>query len=238
MKLPFFIMTMFVASLSFGQSLHGLRNRLRILEKPPEFKADTTGFSTLPRTDYGCDNKNKNPSDYYHVVDLNSDGKNDLVYSGPCKNAAQTAIFINTGRTLKKIYDNLGRVVSIDKEGKEVKINIFKEASGCDFFSQFTEIVINDKSQMRRHTIVFGAQTKISVAARLREDKVVGTMRTTPQVNDVVKRDACNNTVRGNQLTRIHDFRDIVQISKSGPWWLVLYPETGDRAWIGWMKLE
>ncbi len=238
MKLPFAILTTLVVNLSLGQSLEGLRNRLIILEKQPEFRMDTTGFSSLPKIEYGCDNKNETPSEHYHVVDLNSDGRKDLLYSGPCKDAAQAAIFINTGKSLKKIYDNLGRIISIEKNGSKTSIHVYKEASRCDFFSQYTEIVVNDKSEMTRHTIVFGARTKISVAGRLRQDKVVGTMRTTPDINDAVKRDACNNTVRGNQLTRIHDFRDVVQINKSGPWWLVLYPETGDRAWIGWMKLE
>lgn len=238
MRLSFTILTTLLATLCFGQSLDGLRSRLKLLEKPSEFRNDTTGFSSVPKTDYGCDNKNENASDYYHVVDLNGDGRKDLIYSGPCKDLKQSAIFLNTGRVFKKVYDNIGRVVSVEKDGAETRINIFKEASRCDFFSQYTEVVINEKNQIRRNTIVFGAQTKISVASRLREDKVVGTMRTTPHINDVIKRDACNNTVKGNQLTRIHDFRNIIQINKVGPWWLVLYPETGDRAWIGWMKLE
>ena len=238
MKLLFAILISLAVNLCFGQSLESLRNRLIILEKQSEFRTDTTGFSSLPRIDYGCDNKNKTASEYYHVVDLNNDGRKDLLYSGPCKDGSQAAIFINTGKSLKKVYDNLGRIISIEQNGSKTSINVFKEASRCDFFSQYTEIVVNDKSEMTRHTIVFGAQTKISVAARLKKDKVVGTLRTTPHVNDIVKRDACNNAVRGNQLTRIHDFRDVVQINKAGPWWLVLYPETGDRAWIGWMKLE
>jgi hypothetical protein len=211
---------------------------LKLLENPAEFPNDTTGFSALPKIDYACDNKSNNASDYYHVADLNGDGRKDLIYSGPCRDVKQSAIFLNTGRVFRKIYDNIGRVVSVEKDGSETRINIFKEPARCDFFSQYTEVVINEKNQITRNTIVFGAQTKITVASRLREDKVVGTMRTTPHINDIIKRDACNNTIKGNQLTRIHDFTNIIQINKVGPWWLVLYPESGDRAWIGWMKLE
>lgn len=238
MRLRFTILTTLLTTLSYGQSLDGLRTRLRILEKPSTFLNDTSGFSLLPKIDYGCDGKNKKASDYYHVMDLNGDGRKDLIYSGPCKEATQTGIFLNTGKGFKKVYDNTGRVVLVEREGSETRINIFKEASKCDFFSQYTEVVINEKNELRRNTIVFGAQTKITLAPRLKKDKVVGTMRTTPHINDVIKRDACNNTIKGNQLMRISDFRDIVQINKVGPWWLVLYPETGDRAWIGWMKLE
>jgi hypothetical protein len=238
MRFPFTISLMLLVSFCSGQTLDGLRNRISLLERPSDFIYDTTGFSSLPGIDYACDNKNKIRSDNYHVVDLNGDGRNDLIYSGPCKDVTQTAIFLNTGKVFRKVYDNIGRIVSIDKDGAETKVNILKEACCCDFFSQYTEFVVNEKSQIRRNTIVFGAQTKISVAARFKQDKVMGTIRTTPQVNDVIKRDGCNNTVKGNQLTRIHDFKDVVQINKTGPWWLVLYQENMERAWIGWMKLD
>ena len=140
MRLPFTILITLLATLSYGQSLDGLRNRLKILEEPSRFLNDTTGFSSLPKIDYGCDNQNKIPSDNYHVVDLNGDGRKDLVYSGPCKNVTQSAIFLNTGRVFRKAYDNVGRVVSVEKVGSETKINIIKEASRCDFFSQYTEV--------------------------------------------------------------------------------------------------
>lgn len=237
MKLSFTILILGWATLTYGQKFDGLRNRLRLLQKS-DFTYDTTGFSSLPRIDYRCDNKNKNRNDYYHVVDLNGDGRKDLIYSGPCDGVVQTGIFLNTGRVFRKVYDNLGKVVSVETAGSKTSIHIFKEGKRCDFFSQYTEVTIDEKSQMTRNTIVFGAQTKILIASRFKEDKVMGTIRTTPDVNDVIKRDECNNTVKGNQLTRIHDFKDVIQINKAGPWWLVLYPETGDRSWIGWMKLE
>jgi hypothetical protein len=238
MKLSFTILLLLLAILSYAQTLDGLRERLSILQAKGEFNYDTTGFSSLPRIDYKCDNKNKRPVDNFHVVDLNEDGLNDLIYSGPCDGETQTGIFLNTGRVFRKVYDNVGKILSIEKAGSETKINIFKEACCCDFFSQYTQITINEKSEITRNTIVFGAQTKILVSSRFKEDKAMGTIRTTPQVNDVVKRDDCNNSVKGNHLTRISDFRSIVQINKIGSWWLVWYPESGDRSWIGWMKLD
>jgi hypothetical protein len=231
-------MLLMVATASRCQTFTQLRERLTLLQTPPQFTFDTTGFSSLPRIDYRCDNKNAHPSKYYHVVDLNRDGRKDLIYSGPCEKASHTAIFLNTGRSFKKIYENVGKLVSIDISDSSVKVHVFKEACCCDFFSQYTEVIVDDRSRVGRNTIVFGADTKISVASRFKKDKVMGTLRTTPVVNDVIKRNDCNNTVKGNQLTRIHDFKDIIQLNKAGGWWLVLYPETGERSWIGWMKLE
>ncbi len=236
----FFIILILVLEtpLSFAQTLDGLRHRLKLLQNQADFVYDTTGFSKLPRIEYKCDNNNKGPSDYFHVVDLNNDGRMDVIYSGPCGDVVQTGIFLNTGRVLKKVYDNVGKIVGLQQTASKTTINILKEACCCDFFSQYTEIILNEKSEIARNTIVFGAPTKISLAGRFKEDKVMGTIRTTPAVNDVIKRDECNNTVKGNQLTRIHDFKDVIQINKAGAWWLVLYPETSERSWIGWMKLE
>lgn len=235
------LMMVIVASavFSYGQPLADISRRLKVLENPTDFKHDASEFSTLPKVDYHCDNKNQNASDFYHVVDLNADGLKDLIYSGPCSPYNQTAIFVNTGRSLKKIYDYAGKIVSIEKNSSSTIVNILKEACCCEFYSQFIQVTINDKSQFTKNTIVFGAKTKITLASKLREEKVVGTLRTTPQVNDVIKRDECNNAViRGNQLKRIHDFENVIQLNKSGPWWLVLYQETSERSWIGWMRLN
>jgi len=95
------------------------------------------------------------------------------------------------------------------------------------------------KSQVTKHTILFGPTTKITIGGRLKQEKVVGMIRTTPQVNDEVKRNECNTAVRkGNQLTRIEEFKNIVQLNKYGDWWLVLYQENGEKSWIGWMRLN
>lgn len=238
MKLWFTILILGHAVISYGQTLEGLRTRLSLLEKSADFRFDTTGFSKLPKIDFRCDNKNVNISDNYHVADLNNDGRNDLIYSGPCAATMQTGIFLNTGRSFRKVYDKSGKIISIEAFETKTVINIFKEACCCEFFSQYTEVIIDQNSEVTRNTIVFGANTRISVSSRLKEDKVMGTLRTTPQVNDVIKRDDCNNTIKGNQLTRIHDFKDVVQLHRAGPWWLVLYPENSERSWIGWMKLE
>jgi hypothetical protein len=238
MKLWLTILMLGHAVLSYGQTLEGLRARLSLLEKSADFHFDTAGFSKLPKIDYRCDNKNVNTSDYYHVVDLDNDGRNDLIFSGPCETTLKTGIFLNTGRGFRRVYDNPGKIISIEAFETQTVINIFKEACCCEFFSQYTEVIIGQNSEVTRNTIVFGPNTRISVSSRLKEDKVMGTLRTTPQVNDVIKRDDCNNTIKGNQLTRIHGFKDVIQLNRDGPWWLVLYPENRERSWIGWMKLE
>ena len=228
-----------LTNVAYAQPITEVAKRLKLLETSPEFAFDATGFSSLPKFDYHCDNENQKGSDFYHVVDLNNDGQNDLIYSGPCKPYNQTAVFLNTGRVLRKLFDNPGKIISLEKAGASTVINILKEACCCEFYSQYIQVTINEKSQVTKNTIVFSAKTKITLGTRLKAEKVVGTLRTTPHVNDAIKRDECNDAVvRGNQLKRIHDFEDIIQLNKVGPWWLVLYPESSERSWVGWMKLN
>ena len=224
----------------YGQPLDDLSKRLKYLERQGNFEFDTTGFSSLPKFDYRCDNANRHRWDYFHVADLNQDGLNDLIYSGPCSpNNNQTAIFLNNGRVFRKIYDYPGEIVSMEKNEFATIINILKEAIPCENYSQYTEVTIDLKSQLKKNTILFGPTTKITIGSRLRQEKVVGLIRTTPQVNDEIKRNACNTAVnKGNQLTRIEEFRNIVQLNKSGEWWLVLYQENQEKSWIGWMRLN
>jgi len=223
----------------YAQPLDDLGKRLKHLERQEDFKFDTTGFLSLPKLDYRCSKTNPHRWEYFHVADLNQDGLNDLIYSGPCSPSDQTAIFLNNGRVFRRIYDFPGKVVSIEKNESATIINILKEATPCEDFSQYTEVTIDLKSQLTKNTIHFGPKTKITLAGRLRQEKVVGMIRTSPQVNDEIKRNECNTAVRkGNQLTRIEEFKNIVQLNKFGEWWLVLYQENSEKSWIGWMRLN
>jgi hypothetical protein len=68
---------------------------------------------------------------------------------------------------------------------------------------------------------------------------VVGVLRTTPELNDMTKKDSCRNQIlKGNHVTRIQKFTDIIQLNEVGPWWLVLYQQNQERSWIGWMKMS
>lgn len=239
MRYWFTILLGMLVSFVYGQPINNLSKRLKLLETHSDFKFDTTGLSSLPKLDYRCDDANPHRWDYFHVADLNQDGLKDLIYSGPCSPNNQTGIFLNNGRVFKRIYDYPGKIVSIENSESGTIINILKEATPCEDYSEYTEITIDSKSQLTKHAILFGPTTKITVAGRLKQEKVVGMIRTTPQVNDEIKRNECNTAVRrGNQLTRIEEFKNIVQLNKFGEWWLVFYPENGEKSWIGWMRLN
>ena len=225
-------------AVSFGQPLADISKRLKALEQQTTFYHDTAGFFKLPRFDYRCDNGNEHPWDYYHIMDVNRDGLKDLIYSGPCGDHAQTGIFLNVGRVFRRIYDFPGVVISIDT-GMVTTINMLREACCCEDYSQYIQVTIDQDARLTKNTIVFDPKTKIKLANKLSRVKVVGTIRGTPQINDVIKKNECKTAVlTGNQLTRIVEFKSIVQLNKSGPWWLVLYPENNEMSWLGWMRLN
>ena len=224
---------------SFGQTLSDVGKRLKLLAEPGIFQYDTAGFSALPKIDNYCDNENKNASDFYHLVDLNNDGQTDLLYSGTCKPSGQTIIYLRTGNKLKKVGAFQGKIVAVDKYENGSQLHIMKEVCCCYPFNEFTQVMIDSGSNITKNTITFGTDTRIRLNNRLKEEKVMGTIRTSPKVYDVPKADECKRQVyRGNQLRRIEGFKNVIQLSQSGTWWLVLYPETSERSWIGWMLLN
>jgi hypothetical protein len=237
-----YLLTILVVGLavhSHGQKLTELHQRLKFLEDRRDFQHDTTGFSTLPRFDNFCDNDNSTESDYYHVADLNSDGIKDLIYSGPCKPYGQTRVFLNTGKSFKKAYSFPGQLVSLEDKSGVTVMNILKEACCCDYYSEFIQVTIDGASNVTKNIIAFAAKTKIKLNTKPKVVKVVGVIRTTPEVNDTNKKDSCRNQIlKGNHVTRIHKFTDIIQLSEVGPWWLVLYQQNHERSWIGWMKMS
>jgi hypothetical protein len=235
----FTILILVLGLASFGQTLSDIGSRLKLLENRSDFVYDTAGFSVLPKIDFFCDNGNQNPWDYYHVIDLNGDGLNDLVYSGPCKPEGQTGIFLNTSQGFKKLFNYPGELVHIDQSKSTKVVHIFRTACCCNFYSEYIAVSIDSLSNVSKNIISFGADTNVKIGTRLRKQKVVGVLRTTPEVNDLLKKDPCGKqSIKGNHVARIQNFKDVIQLSKSGSWWLVLFPLNKERSLIGWMKIN
>ncbi|GCD76948.1 hypothetical protein JCM31826_04300 [Thermaurantimonas aggregans] len=227
-----------------AQSLTDIEKRLRFLEKSAPLTYDTTGFSTLPKVKYLCDEhfdayefpENKKTEDYYHVVDLNNDGLKDLIYSGPCLPYDQTGIFLNDGKSLKLIHGYPGEVVSLEKSIDKTTINILKKSCCCDYYSDYIQVTIWNDSRVDKHQITFFGNPEIKID-KVTELKTKGVLRTSPEVNDIKKKDDCSDQImEGNHLTRIDKITTVVQLSQSGQWKLVLYSVDKENSYIGWIK--
>jgi hypothetical protein len=221
-----------------AQRIAEIEERLRLIEKPVELKYDTTGFSALPHFENECDDENVNKWDYYHVTDLNKDGLNDLIYSGPCMPYARTVIFINNGTSMKIVYDYAGSVTGIKQKSDRTIVDVFKKACCCDYNSDCIEVAIYNDSRVEENMISFDGNTSIRLDNPIMI-KARGAIRTSPQVDNKKRKDDCTGEpVKGNYLQQINKLTDVVQLGKEKGWSLVLYEESKQYSWVGWMKVD
>jgi hypothetical protein len=236
LNLVIFFLGLFVSGK--GQTLADVEKRLKLLLNPTKLHYDTTGFSTLPKIDFFCDDENKNNWAYYHVVDLNKDGRSDLIYSGPCMPYFQTAIFLNDGLNLNQVHSYPGNIISIEQESDRAIVNILMEGCCCDYFSDYIEVTIHNNSRVDKNQITFDNNTKLDLS-NLAEIEVTGTLRTSAELDDIEKKEDCTNQiVTGNHLTYINKLVTVFQLQRAGQWRLILYPEDKEKSWIGWIKVD
>jgi hypothetical protein len=240
MKIWLTILALGAALASYGQMLQDIEKRLRLLENPPEFKEfkyDTTGFSKLPPFKYFCDDENENKWDYYHVIDLDNDGRKDLIYRGPCMPYSETAIFLNKGDSLDLVFSGAGHVVSIEKKLDKSVVQVLHWPCCCETSFGNYEIVIHKDSHVDKSLIIFEGNTKVTVD-KLKEIKVSGIVRSTDELNDTEKKRNCSDRIiKGNRLVEIKKPTNVFQLRQQGQWRLVLYTDDKKISWIGWIKV-
>ncbi len=237
-----------------GQSIENISKRLNLLYNSPQIKFDTTGFSRLPKFQFFCTSEiiitekdgtervvpseTEDPWRYYSVIDLNKDGLNDLIYSGPCNPYYQTGIFMNDGKKLQLVYDYAGEIVSIEKSGSGTIINCLRQAIGCDSDNELTEIVISKARSPTINRITYGIIPKLNLR-NLKTVRVKGILRWSPRQDDVEKKDSCSDRlIKGNHLLLVDEATDAIQLDKSGHWLLIIFKKNRDESIIGWIKSE
>lgn len=214
-----------------------IKKRLRLFDNQVALKCDTTGFSSLPKFEYFCAQENNHKWDYFHVVDLNKDGLNDLIYCGPCMPYIQVGIFITNGRNLNQVDNYLGRIISIENKSDHTTIHILDEACCCNYYSSLIEISIDTNSNVTKNVIKYFGTTQITLDKKIKEITVTGILRTSPEVNDSIKIDDCSDEViHGNHLVQLSDQKKVIQLHKVGQWKLVLFQEDKEKSWIGWVN--
>lgn len=228
-----------------GQSLTEIEQKIRLIKTPQNITYDTTGFFQLPKFISECDDhfkaydfpKDKTKWAYYHVIDLNQDGLKDVIYSGPCLPYNQTSMFLNDGISLKRIFDYAGKVVAIKQSSHKSVITIFKESCCCDCNSDLVEVTVGGDSRVEENWITFNGNTEIAFD-QIERVKITGVLRTSPEVNDIEFEDNCTDrSFKGNHLTYIQKETNVIQLSKRGPWRLILYPDPENKtySWLGWI---
>jgi len=234
MKYLYTIIVFFIYLNSFGQKLNEIKLKLNLLESNYDFKLDSTGLSELLLPSYRCSENNSENN--WHVQDINNDGLKDLIYSGTCQPYYQTAIFLNSKNGFKLVYDYPGKIVSITENSN--KINILKSSCCCDYYSDLIEVSVNNKYEIQKNTISFNVETKIETQHKLNFKTVSGILRSTPILENKVKKDVCSDdTIIGNQIETIKNKQAIV-LNEKNDWLLVLIERNEVYSIIGWINKQ
>ncbi len=233
MKSQLILALILTVSTAYGQNLSTLQHLL----DTTEFQLDTNGFSQLPKLeDYTCNGHV--PKRNAHVCDLNQDGLKDLIFTGSCAPYPETVIFLNQGKSFKKVYASGGKVIAIEKKGDITEIMIFAEACCCIRFSNLFIAQIGKDNTCQKQSITFHTDTELSLGQTLPNKKMSGTIRTTPKVNNKPQKDECTNERRiGNKLITIKN-EEITVLDQKGKWILVLVAKHTEQSIIGWIKTK
>lgn len=221
----------------YSQSDSALHKRIQLLVDSTTFNYDTTGVSSFSIVPHPCDDIIQWNS--YHVMDLNSDGLKDLIFSGTCGLYTSTILYFNTGNELKLTFECSGKVVSAKTESNSSTLNILKEACCCDKYAELIELTVGNNFDVIQNSIYIHIDTKISIENTFEELEFKGIMRSTPIVDDIGKPDECNDgTVEGNKLIETTEKTNVIQLSSYGNWSLVLFKENSARYRMGWIEIK
>ncbi|MBL4585804.1 MAG: hypothetical protein JKX84_01905 [Flavobacteriales bacterium] len=188
----------------------------------------------MPHPTNDCDIDPNFSTSNYHVKDLNKDGLKDLIYSGSCAPYFQTYIYINTGKELELKTKIAGKIRGISNS-EETILYIHKQPCCCDNTVWFVTVFIKADGSIDRHTIEFSGNTELK-DGEIEETLVKGVLRSTPEIDDLERKDDCSDElIIGNHVINIDVPEKVYVLAKKGKWNLVLYNNTANHSWIGWI---
>lgn len=237
---PLIFFMVLLSGCSATKEFAELEGRLAQIETTKIVKPDSTGLHLLPEIEtlmeHECFEENK--AQYYHVTDLNADGRNDFIYSGACDPYQQVMIFLNTGTGWKWLFTQGNEVTSITKTSTGSVVDmIFTGCCGADYNS-LPRLVINNDSIVSRNEITWFANTEVPLEKPFKKIRVSGVLRTFPGIDDHLEGGLLKDSIPGNHLVKISTFTEVIQLNEIGRWRLVVYPETKERSYIGWINVE
>lgn len=218
-----------------------LEIQLQLLQNPLEhkFTLDSTGFSNIKKAKFFTKSGNANVFDInsnnIHVVDVNKDGKKDIIYQDTRQYPA-TVLLVRKGDDFVEIWNGTGALVDV-KQGKHTTIYVLSSAIGCFDITMLSELMIKRDNILIENTIALHSDTKIEKTNKTFEQKIIsGIVRTQPSIDNKEKTDPCTGDVKtGNQIKTIENV-EVTVIKKQNDWLFIVLKEKGNSI-IGWVKI-
>ena len=239
-------LTILFIELSIGclaQDLVATRKKLDLINVTHEFRPDSSGLHLLRNFEYHCTENIMNDehveANYLHVLDLNHDGEDDILFSGPCNPYPQVGIFLNRGDHFDNVYSRGGEIVAIEKGADEVKIYALFRVCCAGDENWLEEITVGRKSVLISHTVNFNESTKLNLDCKLKLVKLKGILRTTPTKNDSIMKDpGTDREIFGNRILELKKPERVIQLHTQGEWALVMVRKSSSTSVIGWLSLR
>ena len=231
-----------VFSFAYGQQLANVEKSIHLLTNTPDFKLDSTGISKLNKPECYCEEwmseEGTNRGNAWHVADLNHDGLDDLIYSGPCAPYLETVIYINRGESFEKVYGHPGKLLAIDANEKGSDIYILKNSCCCDNYNKLQKIAIRGSGVVDEHYVYYHFETNPHKSRQMSDQNLSGMLRTSPFINDLKTKNPCTDEeITGNQLRKL-DEENVVVLFSRNEWLLVMAPDGENRSMIGWVNKQ
>ncbi len=215
----------------YAQEIEGLSYRISLLTDSIMLSLDTTGYGQLPlgKENFdlaGC-----------HVVDLNLDGKNDLIYTLGFPPYLNVQMYLNNGKRLEEVYTYIGALQAIKQTSQTSVVYFVKNSCCCDAYSDLVKVEVDKASKVTEDIISFHYETEISESPKFLHKQLSGTLRTIPSVNDSLMRDPCtDDTLIGNRIGELAR-QSVWVLTSEGDWHLIIPQQTDSvHRLIAWIK--
>lgn len=175
-----------------------------------------------------------------HMVDLDNDGDQDLIFDGPCAPYKQVIIYINDGGKLRIIWDEPGEVISVSQHEEGSEVLVWNEACCCNNYKSLSSIGIQKLEEKPNvESLSWHQNIQVPINFYTKSQQAIGVFRSSPFIEDQVRKDECTGeSVIGNQDFILENQVSAFKITSQGNMQL-LAVEVLPNCWnLGWQEIN
>jgi hypothetical protein len=146
------------------------------------------------------------PCSFFHWFDLNSDGHEDLIFSGPCMPYLQTDVYLWSNGNYKFVYGSGGEIVKIIKYPDSTILFLRIDGCCCEVFSSLHKIIIPRNSMELIDTAYVAWHVETGFTQINKTWKFIGmadtiALRIAPERNNTIMKTDCTDGFKKGNIT-------------------------------------